>query len=220
MKVSIIMPVLNEAELIVDRLVQLKNSQSGDYEIIVVDGGSDDATVESAQGVADQLVQSSRGRANQMNTGAAHARGEVFLFLHADTSLPAGAINLLATANHPWGRFDVRLSGEHFMFRLIERMMNFRSRLTGVATGDQAIFVSRALFNKVGGFPEIELMEDVALSKILRRHAQPLCIRQRVTTSSRRWRQHGIVKTIMLMWWLRLLYFIGVSPARLAQMYH
>jgi len=213
------MPVLNEAELIATRLAQLKTSLSGDYEIIVVDGGSMDATVERAQTDADSVIASARGRALQMNAGAARAQGDVFLFLHADTSLPANAIDVLTCVNGGWGRFNVRLSGGHFMYRVIERMMNFRSCLTGVATGDQAMFVSRALFKKVHGFPEIGLMEDIALSKLLRKCMKPLCLRQQVTTSSRRWQQHGIIKTIMLMWWLRLLYFIGVSPSRLANMY-
>lgn len=213
------MPVLNEAELIADRLAQLKASLSGDYEIIVVDGGSLDATVECAQTDADSVISSARGRALQMNAGAARAQGDVFVFLHADTSLPANAIDVLSGVNGGWGRFNVRLSGEHFMFRMIERMMNLRSCLTAVATGDQAMFVSRALFEKVRGFPEIDLMEDIALSKRLRKCMKPLCLRQRVTTSSRRWQQHGIIKTILLMWWLRLLYFIGVSPSRLAQIY-
>lgn len=219
MKISIIMPVLNEAPHIVARLLQLKNTQSGDYEVIVVDGGSSDNSVELARLHADSVIASAAGRAIQMNAGAAHSNAALLLFLHVDTALPANAIELVSNADAPWGRFDVSLSGRHFMFRIIERMMNLRSRLTSIATGDQALFVTRALFDQVGGFPEIALMEDVALSKILRKHMPPLCLRQRVTTSSRRWQQRGIYKTILLMWWLRLLYFLGVSPARLAKTY-
>ena len=220
MKLSIIIPVLNEADLVAGRLAQLRTSQAGDYEIIVVDGGSQDATVESAQSGADRVITANRGRALQMNAGAALAQGEWLLFLHADTSLPANVVGLLQAVNKPWGRFDVRLSGEHFMFRMIERMMNIRSCLTGVATGDQAMFIARELFEKMNGFPEIALMEDIAFSKSLRKYSRPYCLRQPVTTSSRRWQQNGIIKTMLLMWWLRLLYFLGVSPSRLAQMYY
>lgn len=213
------MPVLNEAEYIVERLEHLKNSQSGDYEVIVVDGGSSDNSVELARQHAGSVIASPRGRALQMNAGAEYSNADVLLFLHADTVLPTNAINLLSNLEKPWGWFNVRLSGQHLMFRIIERMMNVRSQLTSVATGDQALFVSRHLFNKVGGFPKIALMEDIALSKILRSYAAPLCLQQQVITSSRRWQQRGIIKTVTLMWWLRLLYFCGVPPSRLEKMY-
>ena len=219
MKVSIIVPMLNEAEQIADRLQHLKQTQSGEYEIIVVDGGSSDSSVELARQYVDQVITSPRGRALQMNAGAACSQADTLLFLHADTVLPDNVVDLLDDVAHSWGWFTVHLSGDDFMFRIIEVMMNLRSRLTSVATGDQAIFVSRSLFNKLGGFPEIALMEDIALSKILRKLSSPICKKQQVVTSSRRWQQHGIFKTILLMWWLRVLYVFGVSPARLAKLY-
>lgn len=158
-----------------------------------------------------------------MNAGAAQASGDLLLFLHVDTRLPEGAIALLQQAfvqpAVQWGRFDVRLSGAHRAFRLIETMINLRSRVSGVATGDQALFLRAGLFHAIGGFPAIPLMEDVAITKTLRRLSRPLCLRERVTTSSRRWEQHGIVRTVLLMWWLRLLYVCGMSPARLRDMY-
>jgi rSAM/selenodomain-associated transferase 2 len=164
-----------------------------------------------------------------MNTGAGAAHGDLFLFLHVDTLLPEQALSLLQKmmqghgnhphGNHLWGRFDIRLDSQHWMFRVIETMMNLRSRLTSVSTGDQAIFVSRDLFNSVGGFPEIALMEDIAISKLLREHALPVNLSQRVTSSARRWQNRGILNTIWLMWKLRLYYFLGASPERLARMY-
>ena len=219
MKVSIIMPVLNEAAQIADRLQHLKQTQSGDYEIIVVDGGSSDNSVELARQYTDQVIVSPRERALQMNAGADCAQADTLLFLHADTLLPENVVDLLNGIEHSWGWFKVRLSGENFMFRVIETMMNLRSRLTSVATGDQAIFVSRSLFKEAGGFPEIALMEDIALSKVLRKLSSPVCMKQQVVTSSRRWQQRGTFRTIMLMWWLRVLYVSGVSPARLEKLY-
>lgn len=224
MRVSIVIPVLNEAEQISNRLQALKSSlryaDESHYEIIVVDGGSEDNSAELAREYTDLIVNSPRGRALQMNAGAATARGDVLLFLHADTVLPERALDYIASKQDAWGWFNVRLSGENVLFRIIERMMNLRSRLSQVATGDQAMFVQRELFHEVGGFPEIALMEDIALSKLLRKQAKPTVISQPVITSSRRWQQHGIIKTVLLMWWLRLLYFIGVSPARLVRSYY
>lgn len=219
MKISIIMPVLNEAEQIADRLQHLIQTQSGDYEIIVVDGGSSDNSVELAHQYAHRVITSPRGRALQMNAGAACSQADTLLFLHADTMLPENVVDLLAGIEYSWGWFSVRLSGEGFMFRIIEAMMNLRSRLTSVATGDQSIFVSRSLFNEVGGFPVIALMEDIAMSKRLRTLSSPVCLKQQVVTSSRRWQQRGTFKTIFLMWCLRALYLLGVSPARLEKLY-
>ncbi len=223
MKVSIVMPVLNEAEHISARLLALNallhRRQTISYEIIVVDGSSDDNSAALARAHATRVISAPRGRALQMNAGAAAACGEVLLFLHADTILPEHALEYVESGVNAWGWFNVRLSGQNFMFRIIERMMSLRSRLTQVATGDQAIFVARKLFDRVGGFPELSLMEDVALSKILRKQTKPLPIQQSVITSSRRWQQYGIIKTVFLMWWLRLLYFLGVSPSHLARLY-
>ena len=220
---SIIIPVLNEAETLPRLKHQLRAFFHPAVEIIVVDGGSNDASATLAGEFAHRVVTSPAGRAKQMNAGAAVATGAMLLFLHADTVLPAASrqrlLMLAQSGQALWGRFDVRLSGRHRLFRVIEGMMNLRSRLTGVATGDQAIFVHRRLFAQVGGYPDIPLMEDIALSKRLRALYRPVCLRLPVVTSSRRWETYGIVRTVMLMWWLRLLYFLGVSPHRLKQWY-
>jgi rSAM/selenodomain-associated transferase 2 len=191
--------------------------------VIVVDGGSNDATAQLSQALSDQVISSSRGRSRQMNEGAGVATGDLFLFLHADTELPEGADGFmmegLRTQVKDWGRFDVRLSGHHLLLRLTGFVMNWRSRLTGICTGDQGIFVRRDLFEKVGGFPQIDLMEDITLSRRLKKHGPPLCLRQTVVTSSRRWEKNGILRTVLLMWRLRLLYFLGLSPERLARIY-
>lgn len=220
---SIIIPTLNEAAVIVPALTGLQSVRAAGHEVIVVDGGSTDATCSLAAPFADQLLHSERGRARQMNCGAAAARGEVLIFLHADTLLPEDADRAiragLAQTGACWGRFDVRLSGAHPLLRGVETLMNGRSRLTGIATGDQAIFVRRDTFEQAGGFPAIPLMEDIAISRILRRYGRPLCLRERVITSSRRWERRGIVRTVLLMWWLRLAYACGADPQRLARLY-
>jgi rSAM/selenodomain-associated transferase 2 len=191
--------------------------------VIVVDGGSSDGTRASAAPLADRVLAAPRGRASQMNAGAAAARGDVLLFLHADTQLPADADRLildgLDARGRAWGRFDVRIDGAHPLLRVVAGLMNLRSRLTGIATGDQAIFVHRAALATAGGFPPLALMEDVALSATLKRISRPLCLRERVVTSGRRWESRGVVRTIVLMWWLRLRYFLGASPERLARLY-
>lgn len=220
---SIIIPVLNEAEGIGKLLVSLKPLRRQGCEIIVCDGGSIDGTVAQAAPLADRIVEASRGRAKQMNAGAAVASGDVLLFLHADTFLPENARSLildgLKRRDAVWGRFDMRLSGRHPLLRLVEALMNVRSRLTGIATGDQAIFVKKECFDAVGGYPEIALMEDIALSERLKRVGRPLCLKEKVISSSRRWENHGILNTILLMWWLRLRYFFGADPDKLAAHY-
>jgi rSAM/selenodomain-associated transferase 2 len=222
-RLSIIMPVLDEGEGIAQALDALAELRGLGVEIVVVDGGSRDATVQRARLRADQVLTAPRGRALQMNAGAAKASGDVLLFLHADTRLPAEAERLvldgLARSSHGWGRFDVAIDGRHPMLKPVAAMMNLRSRLTGIATGDQAIFVTRALFQAAGGFPAIPLMEDIALSKRLKRLGRPLCLRERAVTSGRRWETHGVFRTIFLMWRLRLAYFFGADPAALAGRY-
>lgn len=222
-QISIIVPVLNEAAVIRATLTALQPLRTAGHELIVVDGGSTDGTAALAGPLADRVVTAPRGRARQMNAGARKARGEVLWFLHADTLPPAGAERLILAGleanGRVWGRFDVRLSGRHPLLRVVERLMNWRSRLTGIATGDQGVFVSHAAFLMVGGFPEIPLMEDIALSRRLKRLGPPLCLKARVVTSSRRWETHGIVSTILLMWRLRLAYALGADPAHLARRY-
>ena len=222
-RLSIIMPVLDEGDGIAGALDALAELRALGVEVIVVDGGSHDATVQRARLRADQVLSAPRGRALQMNAGAAKASGDVLLFLHADTRLPREAERLvldgLARSNRVWGRFDVTIDGRQPMLKLVAAMMNLRSRLTGIATGDQAIFVKRDAFQAAGGFPEIPLMEDIALSKRLKRSGRPLCLRERATTSGRRWETHGVFRTILLMWRLRLAYFLGADPAALAGRY-
>lgn len=227
LKLSIIIPVLNEAANISAALVALQPLRERGAEVIAVDGGSSDDTFTLAQKLCDHVITAPRGRANQQNAGARIAKGEALLFLHSDTRLPdhvdALVQGALTTEKSAWGRFDVKLGiasePPHAMFTVIAALMNFRSRMTGVATGDQCIFVRKAVFDAVGGFPQISLMEDIALSKALRRVSAPACLTERVTTSTRRWQTRGVWRTVLLMGWLRLAYWLGVSPARLAAWY-
>jgi rSAM/selenodomain-associated transferase 2 len=224
---SVVMPVLNEAAGIrasLDALAPL--SAGGGAEVIVVDGGSRDGTAALCAGRADQVLQVAAGRARQMNAGAAQARGARLVFLHADTRLPANAAALIEHAlgpgGHGWGRFDVHIEGTSALLPVVAALMNLRSRLTGIATGDQAMFMRKSVFDAVGGFPEQPLMEDVEMSRRLKRTpgiGAPACLRERVVTSGRRWDQRGALATIVLMWRLRLLYWLGASPERLARAY-
>ncbi|MGQ0658603.1 MAG: TIGR04283 family arsenosugar biosynthesis glycosyltransferase [Chromatiales bacterium] len=221
-RVSIVIPVLNEEIALPATLECLQLWRPAGHEVIVVDGGSEDQTLTVAQPLADCVLKSMPGRARQMNRGAAVAAGEWLLFLHADTLLPAVAIDAIrrVPAHRTWGCFDVRLSGLHPLLRWVEAAIDWRSRLTGIATGDQAVFVRRNAFRAVGGFPEIELMEDIALSRLLRdAHGWPACLPERVITSSRRWERSGILRTVVKMWCLRLGYAMGMRPQRLARWY-
>lgn len=222
MKLSIVMPVLDEAASIEAALSALARYRARGIEVIVADGGSRDDTAARARPFADRVLSAPRGRSVQMNTGAAATSGDVLLFLHADTRLPEDADRLvldgLAQSGRTWGRFDVRFDAGGLL-SLVALMMNWRSRATGIATGDQALFVTRAAFERAGGFPAIALMEDVALSARLKRLDRPLALRARVTTSARRWRKHGTLRTVLLMWRLRLAFFFGTDPAKLARQY-
>jgi len=221
MFISIIIPVLNEEGSIEALLQQLQGIRQQGHEVIVVDGGSVDETVSISKLLSDKVIVSGLGRAIQMNEGASHSKNEVLWFLHADTLIPDNAIKYIyqALSNKSWGRFNIHLSGKNILFRIIESMMNLRSCLTGIATGDQGIFINKILFNKIGGFPGIPLMEDIAISKILKRFSRPACVKEKLITSSRRWEKNGILSTVFLMWKLRFLFWLGVSADKIAVQY-
>ncbi len=220
---SIVMPVFNESERIVDALVALQGLRAQSTEVVVVDGGSTDDSIALARPLADLVTSSTRGRAQQMNAGAGVASGDVLLFLHADTSLPAQGGELiiagLSRPGHVWGRFDVQIEGRSPLLKLVARAMNLRSRWTGIATGDQAMFVKREDFFSVGGFPLQPLMEDIEMSTRLKSRSAPLCLHEQVTTSGRRWDREGVCRTIFLMWRLRLSYWLGTPADKLARAY-
>lgn len=218
MKLSIVIPTLNEAAGIARTLEALAPLRANGHEVIVADGGSEDGTRELAAALADRVIDAARGRARQMNAGAAAAAGDALLFLHADTRLPPRADQAVIEAlrDRAWGRFDVRIDGRSPLLAVVAFFMNLRSRWSGIATGDQAIFARRESFP---GFPEIALMEDVAFSKAMKRRSAPACLRDKAVTSGRRWEQRGILRTMLLMWQLRLAYFLGASPDELARRY-
>ncbi|MBU2704584.1 TIGR04283 family arsenosugar biosynthesis glycosyltransferase [Zooshikella marina] len=223
-KLSIIVPTLNEAKGIQPFLRALQPLRHRGHEVILIDGGSQDKTVDYARSIVDCLTSCAPGRAIQMQYGAELATGDVLLFLHADTVLPDLADELIKQAfscsKNDWGRFDVRLSGQHWLLHCIAFMMNKRSQLTGIATGDQAIFVRRDFFETIGGFLAIPLMEDIDLCSRLRQQSKPVCIHSPVTTSSRRWEQNGIFRTVLLMWWIRCCFYFGVAPEKLWRKYY
>ena len=222
-RLSVVMPVLNEAAGIQAALQALAPLAARGVQIVVADGGSADGTVALAQAGAVQLVHAPRGRALQMNAGAQQASADILLFLHADTRLPPHADSLieqaLAAGPQVWGRFDVRINGRPKLLRVIAACMNLRSRWTGIATGDQAMFMTRAAFDAVGGFAAQPLMEDIAMSARLLRLSRPACLRARAVTSGRRWETRGVWSTLLLMWRLRFAYWRGAAPERLAKLY-
>lgn len=222
-KISIILPVLDEAEGIADVLGALRPWRALGHEVIVADGGSRDATCDIARPLCDILVQAPRGRACQMNAGARQARGEILLFLHADTQLPGDApaaiLSALSRDDCAWGRFDVRIVGRSRLLPVIARMMNWRSRLSGIATGDQAMFMRRWVFEQIGGFQDQPIMEDLAMSGRLLKFSAPACLDGPAITSGRRWDKHGALRTIVLMWRLRAAYFFGADARALARRY-
>jgi rSAM/selenodomain-associated transferase 2 len=223
MSIAIVIPVLNEAEIIVEALAALEPARAAGAEVVMVDGGSRDATAAIAASRGVTVITAPRGRATQMNAGAAATRAGVLLFLHADTRLPPDAVDLvtsgLKTSGRVWGRFDIRIAGASPLLPMVARMMNGRSRLSGIATGDQAIFVERKAFETIGGYGDLALMEDIDLSRRLKRLSPPLCLRATVETSGRRWNDNGVLRTVWLMWRLRLAYWLGADPDRLARRY-
>lgn len=223
LKVSIIIPTRNEADCIRSLLEQLQPFRNAGHEVILVDGGSWDGTLDCVHGLVDHVTTTQRGRSYQQNEGAARSTGDVFWFVHADSKVPRLSVEAIQAVMEDgvtyWGRFDVHLSGANPLYRVIEWGINRRSKRTGIATGDQGIFVRRNVFFRLGGFPEIDLMEDIALSKKLRALGPPASPNMHMTTSSRRWEQHGGVRTILQMWVLRAAYFMGVSPRVLSRYY-
>ncbi len=223
MRLSIIVPMLNEATQLPELFAHLLPFQRAGCEIVFADGGSVDGSARLAEMAGFTVVKTARGRARQMNAGAAKSNGDVLLFLHADTRLPQGALRhitqALAVNEGCWGRFDVCITGRPFMLRVVSRLMNWRSRLTGIATGDQAIFVRRTVFERLQGYPDQPLMEDVELCKRLKAFSRPACITQCVSTSGRRWETRGVWRTILLMWRLRWAYWRGMDAGELARLY-
>ena len=225
MKIAIVVPVFNEVRVLprlISDLATLMETGNLDVELVFVDGGSTDSTMALIEDAGLRVIKSTKGRAWQMNAGAAQTTAEVLLFLHADTQLPKNALTEIKsnlTGNICWGRFDVRISGKPLMLAVVSRMMNWRSRLTSIATGDQAMFMTRGAFQKMGGFPEQALMEDIEASRRLRQFSRPACIASPVITSGRRWETRGVWTTIVLMWRLRWAYWRGQSPQKLAELY-
>jgi rSAM/selenodomain-associated transferase 2 len=220
--ISIIIPTLNESDTLAITLKPLQAFRPTQIEIIVVDGGSHDDTISIASTLADKIFSTNKGRARQMNAGTGQATGEVLLYLHADTQLPGNAISLIEQHALPgqWGRFDVQLNSPHWLLRINAWLMNYRSCLTGIVTGDQGLFVHRTMFEEIGGFPDIPLMEDIAISKKLKRYNRPICLKSRITVNTRYWEQHGVWHSIFRMWGIRLAYFLGIPAEHLVKKYY
>lgn len=219
---AIIVPVLNEGPSI-NKLLQYLGYCVENTRILLVDGGSTDDTVSQCHRYGLEVMVAQKGRASQMNAGADSLRADIYWFIHADCLPPEDAIEKIRQAmgkNHSWGRFDVRLAGRYWVYRLIGNMMNWRSCITGIATGDQGIFVLSSLFRRVGGFPGQPLMEDIEICRRLRKQERPVCIKEKILVSSRRWQKNGVFKTIMLMWMLRLRYFFGQDAGQLYKIYY
>jgi rSAM/selenodomain-associated transferase 2 len=223
MKISLIVPILNEIKILPEFLFQLQKIEHEDCEILFVDGGSYDGSEQFVANMNFTVFNSAPGRARQMNLGASKAQGEIFVFLHADTNLPSDGLEVIQREfqqeRHQWGRFDVTIVGRSPWLKVVAFLMNFRSRLSAIATGDQAIFIRRSLFMAVGGFPDQPLMEDVELCRRLKAECRPVCLRERVQTSGRRWETRGVGRTVLLMWLLRWQYWRGVPPEKLALIY-
>lgn len=222
MKTLIVVPLLNESAVLAHKLGELDVLRAMGAQVLLVDGGSTDHTAQLARDAGFDVLESARGRAQQMNAGARATSSDLLVFLHVDTRLPSGA--LFQIEKHldrqaGWGRFDVRIIGRSPWLRVVSFCMNWRSRLTGIATGDQVFFMTRELFDRVGGFPEQPLMEDIEMSKRLKSLYSPICLQDRVETSGRRWEQKGIWTTILLMWRLRWSYWRGMPASELASLY-
>lgn len=229
--ISIIIPVLNESKSIEKTLLGLEFALRQGHELVIVDGGSTDDTLEKCKQhlinlpyttTSFKIVSASKGRACQMNVGAVYASNDVLVFLHADTLVPDNFVYAIVHSlqHKPWGFFKVRLSAGGYIFKLVSFFINLRSCVSGIATGDQAIFVTKNLFKRINGYKELPLMEDIELSRSLKKHSRPCCVNSFVTTSSRKWETEGVFKTIFLMWKIRLLYFMGISSHKLVKLYY
>ena len=218
--ISVIIPVLNEAKILDQTLSQLEKQLEA-HELIIVDGGSEDETVTIAK-TYGRVILSARGRARQLNAGAAAATGDTLLFLHADVRLDLGAIKAVEIAmafGYAGGAFKQRIEGAHLLYRLIERGANFRAKRLRVFYGDGGTFISRAGFYQIGGFPDIPIMEEIRFSRKLRRLGKTILVEPGIHISARRWEQNGIIRTTLLNWFITTLYFLKVSPARLVRLY-
>lgn len=222
-KIAVIVPVLNEQHAAEALILRLKAVEAAVQELVVVDGGSSDATANILAQAGFRIIHAEAGRGHALNVGAQATMAEILVFLHADTDLPEGwqhsVRQALSDRNAVWGRFDVRISGASLLLPIVASMMNIRSRLTGIATGDQVIFMSREAYELAGGFPEQLLMEDIEMSRRLKKLSWPACLGSKVTTSGRRWDERGPIRTIFLMWSLRFLYWLGLSPERARRLY-
>ena len=221
---SIIVPVLNEEVFLTRYLNVFRRFLNDGHEIIIIDGGSSDNSARLTQELGCKVLISKPSRGLQQHVGALQSENEILLFLHADTNLPNDAFSLihqaLKSSNKSWGRFDVSFSNSSLIYKIIAWMMNKRSCLTGIVTGDHIIFTTRSSYFKSGGFADIPIMEDIDISKRLKLISKPICLKHKVVTSSRKWEQQGVSKTIIKMWCLRTLFFFGVSSKRLARLYY
>ena len=223
-KLSFIIPILNEEQLFIKQQPFLKSLVDDGHEIIVVDGGSSDRSFEIAEDIGCICISTKASRGHQQHVGAKKSNNKILVFIHADTLLPSSAVKIMQTTlakndNH-WGRFDVKLSNNKLIFKIIAWFMNKRSCLTGIVTGDHVLFMSKEVYLRCGGFPDIPIMEDIELSKKLRKYSWPICLNEHVTTSSRKWEQQGVLKTILLMWRLRILFYFGTPAEKIKEYYY
>ena len=219
---GIVVPIYNEAALLAGRLDAL--AQLPADAIVLVDGGSADGSQSLLDAAGLPWLSAPRGRASQMNAGAAHIDMDILLFLHIDTRIDSSHIEdvrrAMASADCVGGRFDLRLEGrQRRALAVVAMAINLRSRISRISTGDQAIFVRRSTFTAMGGFADVPLMEDVEFCRRQKGYGRIACLRHKVTASGRRWERHGLWRTVVLMWWLRLRFCLGTDPAVLARLY-